>query len=240
MDGKTKNGEISNNLDNARVTHWLAQGNLCRDVKCCQVHLNPDFIRSLAHFSDFSGSFASRQQQLPWTRRKVYGQHFTARTHAHSFSLRTPHVITRLARGPDDSLCVWKSHYIFGHIFVECSFDPDSSCLLTVHYLTDATDWNQTKPVCDSALGWTVWPSGRSDSKHIVWLESETCSRACRRRLGITGSSCSRFENCRRQLGLWWWSISSGIAGCTCTSFGTANLEASRVVVDQDEPHGNM
>ena len=32
--------------------------------------------------------------------------------------------------------------------------------------LTDATDWNQTKPVCDSALEWTVWPSGRSDSKH--------------------------------------------------------------------------
>ena len=26
-------------------------------------------------------------------------------------------------------------------------------------------DWNQMKPLCSSALGWTVWPSGRSDSK---------------------------------------------------------------------------
>ena len=26
------------------------------------------------------------------------------------------------------------------------------------------TDWNQTEPVRDSALEWTVWPSGRSDS----------------------------------------------------------------------------
>ena len=29
-------------------------------------------------------------------------------THAHFFSLRTPHVITRLAQEPDDSLCAWK------------------------------------------------------------------------------------------------------------------------------------
>ena len=43
---------------------------------------------------------------------------------------------------------------------------PVSSCLLTVYFDTDATDWNQTKPVCASALGWTVWLSGRSDSKH--------------------------------------------------------------------------
>ena len=43
---------------------------------------------------------------------------------------------------------------------------PSSSCLLTVYYHTDATDWNQTLPVRDSALGWTVWPSGRSHPKH--------------------------------------------------------------------------
>ena len=32
-----------------------------RCLNFCQVHLKPDSIRSLAHFSDFSGSFASRQ-----------------------------------------------------------------------------------------------------------------------------------------------------------------------------------
>ena len=34
---------------------------------CCQVHLNPESICSLSHFSDFflSGSFASRQWELP-------------------------------------------------------------------------------------------------------------------------------------------------------------------------------
>ena len=33
MDGKTKNGEITDNLVNACVSHRQAQGNLCRDVK---------------------------------------------------------------------------------------------------------------------------------------------------------------------------------------------------------------
>ena len=28
-----------------------------------------------------------------------------------------------------------------GHVLAECSFDPVSSCLLTVYYHTDATDW---------------------------------------------------------------------------------------------------
>ena len=80
------------------------------------------------------------------------------RTHTRAlFSLRTPHVITRLAQGPDESLCVYKCHFIICHAFVECSFDPVSSCLLTVCYHADATYWNQTK-VRDSALGWTVWP----------------------------------------------------------------------------------
>ena len=51
---------------------------------------------------------------------------------------------TGLAEGRDASLCVWKSHFISGHVSVEGSLDPVSSCLLTVYYHTDATDWNQT------------------------------------------------------------------------------------------------
>ena len=35
-----------------------------------------------------------------------------------------------------------------------------------VYFHADTADWSQTKPVRDSALAWTVWPSGRSDSKH--------------------------------------------------------------------------
>ena len=48
---------------------------------------------------------------------------------------------------------------------------PHFLLFLTVCYHTDATNWNQTKPVCDSVLGWTVWPSGRSDSKHRLWAQ---------------------------------------------------------------------
>ena len=72
---------------------------------------------------------------------------------------RTPDVITRLAQGQV--------------VFVECSFHAISSCFLITYRLpdatrclTDATDWNQIKPLCSSALGWTVWPSSRSDPKH--------------------------------------------------------------------------
>ena len=68
-------------------------------------------------------------------------------------------------------LCVYKSHFIFGDVSVECSFDPVSSCLLTVNCHTDVTCCNQTKPVSDSILVWTVWPSGRSHSKHKLWAQ---------------------------------------------------------------------
>ena len=76
---------------------------------------------------------------------------------------RTPNMITRLAQGLDDLFVCLKSHFIIGHVFVECSFDPVSSYFLITYCLTDATDWNQSKPLCYSAPGWTVWPSGRSD-----------------------------------------------------------------------------
>ena len=50
--GKTKNGGIGDNNDKARVTHRLVQGDR-KGLSCCQVHLNPDSICDLAHFSDF-------------------------------------------------------------------------------------------------------------------------------------------------------------------------------------------
>ena len=82
-------------------------------------------------------------------------------------------VIADSAQGLDDLFVCLKNHPIFGHVFVECSFDPVSSYFLFTCYLTDDTcflsraiDWNWTKLVCNSARGWTAWPSGRSDPKH--------------------------------------------------------------------------
>ena len=52
---------------------------------------------------------------------------------------------------------------------------------LIAYYHTDATDWNQTKPVRDSALGWAVWPSGRLQTQ-VVSQRSASMSVASTRR----------------------------------------------------------
>ena len=52
---------------------------------------------------------------------------------------RTPDVSTHLAPGLDDLFVCLKSHSIIGHVFVECSFDPDSSYFLLTCNLTDDT-----------------------------------------------------------------------------------------------------
>ena len=172
--GETKNGGISDNKDNTRVTHRLSQGDLYGDVRakrrglsCCQVHLNLDSICSLEHFTDLFCSFWQFRVQSVATALNatgVYRQHLHVRTHAHFFSLRT------LARQ------IWSHVWLKGlticlyfnidRVFVEYSFDPASSYFLITCCLTDATDWNQIEPLCNSALVWTVWPSGRSDPKH--------------------------------------------------------------------------
>ena len=79
-----------------------------KGLSCCQVHLNPDSICSLAHFSIFSSFWQFRVQRVATAMNAtgLYRQHLTVRTHTHFFSLRTPHVNTRLAQGLDDSLCV--------------------------------------------------------------------------------------------------------------------------------------
>ena len=52
---------------------------------------------------------------------------------------RTQDVITRLAQGLDDLFVCLKSHFIIGHVFVDCSFDRNSSNFLITYCLTDAT-----------------------------------------------------------------------------------------------------
>ena len=52
------------------------------------------------------------------------------------------------------------------------------SCLVFVYRAEDTADRDQTKPVRDPALAWTVWPSGQSDSKQITqqaWLSEHQC-----------------------------------------------------------------
>ena len=78
------------------------------------------------------------------------------RTHTRALFLavhaRTPDVITRLGQGLGNLFVCLKSHSIIGHVFVECSFDPVSSCFLITYCLTDttyclsyATDRNQSE-----------------------------------------------------------------------------------------------
>ena len=65
MDGKTKKGRsvttsttLESRTDQHKETCAETSG---RCLICCQVHLNPDSTRSLAHFSKKTGSFAFRQ-----------------------------------------------------------------------------------------------------------------------------------------------------------------------------------
>ena len=93
--GKTKKGGISDNNDNATIfkLYWY-DGDLCgkserQGLSHCQIHLNPASIRSLAHFSDFvfvlSRSYASRQWQLPWTRREGCKENTSQYAHTRTF-----------------------------------------------------------------------------------------------------------------------------------------------------------
>ena len=152
-----------------------------KGLNCCQVHLNPDSICSLAHFSYFLLFFLAvwRPDSSNCPGRDggwVYRQHLTVRTHAHFFSLRPP------ARQ------MWSHGWLSAWRFVcvpQKSFSPLVMSLLNVSStqfpqifssltasltprtaFTDATDWNQSKHQCNSAQEWTVWPSGRSDPKH--------------------------------------------------------------------------
>ena len=93
----------------------------------------------------------------------VYRQHLTARGHKHTFL--SAHFTRNHTFGSRHFACL-KSQFVIGHVFAEHSFKPVSTYFLFTHYLTDASDWNQIKPLCSFARGWTAWPSGRSDAKH--------------------------------------------------------------------------
>ena len=78
-----------------------------------------------------------------------------------------------------DSVCLSKIVPSAHHVTPGCSrvlCFPSS--LVFVYSAEDTADWDQTKPVRDPALGWTVWTSGQSDSKHITqeaWLSEHQC-----------------------------------------------------------------
>ena len=115
----------------------------------------------------YRGKVAPAPMQIQRTLHRTHTRALFLAAHA-----RTPDVFTHLAQGLDDLFVCLKNHSIIGHVFVECSFDPVSSYFLSTCYFTDDTcclscaiDWNQTKPVCNSARGWTARSSGRSDPK---------------------------------------------------------------------------
>ena len=80
-------------------------------------------------------------------------------------SCRTPDLVTPMAQGLTICICASKviSSLVMSLLIVLLT--PFSSYFLNTCCLTDATDWNQINPLCNSTR-WTVWPSGRSDPKH--------------------------------------------------------------------------
>ena len=80
--GKTKNGGISDNNDNARVTHRLVQGDLYGDVRAKESQLLPSSPESGLHLSrPDSGNCHERDEECT--------DNTSQYAHAHSFTLRT-------------------------------------------------------------------------------------------------------------------------------------------------------
>ena len=98
------------------------------------------------------------------------------RTHAYAhFSL------AHLTR--DDCTCgsrlsvlrVSQNHSISHHVSLETPISSVPSDFLFTNLFSDAifrfihtTDWNQKKPLCQSAVRWNVWPSGQSDPRYMA------------------------------------------------------------------------
>ena len=95
-----------------------------KGLSCCQVHLNPDFICSLVHFSDFS-SFWQFRVQTEATAMNATGKctdNTSPNAHTRTFSHAcTLDVITRFA------------HSSLVMSFVECSFHSVSSYVLITY-----------------------------------------------------------------------------------------------------------
>ena len=60
-----------------------------------------------------------------------------------------------------------KSHFIFDHVSVECSFDPFPPFFSSLTASLTPLTGIRLNPCAPSARGWTVWRSGRSDPKHM-------------------------------------------------------------------------
>ena len=91
-----------------------------RCLICIQVHLNPDSIRSLAHFSVFFWQF--RVPTVATAMNATEGC-------TDNFSVRPSHVITREAQD------IFRSHLVIGHVFAEHSVKP-RFLLFSLHLTT--------------------------------------------------------------------------------------------------------
>ena len=97
----------------------------------------------------------------PYARmRTFFSLRATLRT-TQSTHLHRPQVLERCFVCFSKSLPT-RDHATPGCSWVLCGL----SSLYFVNYDTDTSDWNQTRPLHNSTLGWTVMPSGQSDSKH--------------------------------------------------------------------------
>ena len=114
---------------------------------------------------------------MSWTRRGSV-QTTPHRTHACAHFARCVSLFAHFiqccigSRCLSDSVCLSKIIPSAHHVTPGCSWVLCfPSCLVFVCRAAGTAGWNQTKPVHDSTLGWTVWPSGRSDSKHRLWAQ---------------------------------------------------------------------
>ena len=170
--GKTKNGGISDDNDNARIfkLYWYKETRTEKSerqgLSYCQVHLNPASIRSLPRFSDlFLAVSRPDSGNCRRTRRGGPG-HLTVRIHAHFFSLRT------LARQ------MWSHVWVKGLAIGLCAstvipslvmsllnvpstpfplfFSSRTASLTPPAASPTLLTGIRVKPLCSSALGWTV------------------------------------------------------------------------------------
>ena len=159
--------------DSDRFMFRLAQENLLRAntvSTVAKVDLSSNSLCSLAHSSCSFFSHRLRVQTVATAMNATGGVQITPhRTHARAhFSRYVPH----FAQFIQCTKVFERSFACFSKVIPSATRSllgvPEftSFRLCFGYYDTDTTDWNQTKPVRDSAPGWTVWSSGRSDSKH--------------------------------------------------------------------------
>ena len=129
-------------------------------LNCCQVHLNPDSIRSLAHFSVWQFRVQTVATAMNATEgcTDLISPYAHTRTFSRCARLRTPDVITRFGSNTLRFLCVCPkviSPQVTSLLTVLSSpflFFLITYCLTdTTYCFIDATDWNQIKPLCNSA-----------------------------------------------------------------------------------------